>query len=440
MSWFFTILIGLLTAVAGGAAGLFIGSICVRWYRISSFEGGAGYYVLFIGIAGVAVGFFTGIIASRVVASWPDANFLRGFGASMGSVVVLGLVILAICRLFADLPPEMDGQSIELEVQIRCARGYKPTPSGKPQWDQFASIYLPYNSRRERMAELNFEQMTESDGRWTISSVIPIVTRTSDKFLRVRFDEQRDLLFPLPLRSNPKRSDLEWTDWKIQSWDANKPKPGPDELFSYRSRVRIIPPPPPQPTAEELERQHEVEEDAKFAALSQESSLDEWLPYVAYGMPEKRAQPAMLAIAARPNLAKELTERILSSDTEKSADTLRFIDKLPAPPAELDPVMKRCGQLIAEDIRKFNPTPVEEDPSYQGAANVSIRFNAWMEAARYLREKRQLDLSPELGEILKLSRERPDSIVMRGDVCRVASYWYQQWTGTPPAPDDPPPR
>lgn len=71
---------------------------------------------------------------------------------------------------------------------------------------------------------------------------------------------------------------------------------------------------------------------------------------------------------------------------------------------------------------------------------MSVRFSAWMEAVRALREKAGGDFTPELRPILELSRVRPDSHAMRGDVCRVASYYMKQWANLEPLPGDPPPR
>jgi hypothetical protein len=102
--------------------------------------------------------------------------------------------------------------------------------------------------------------------------------------------------------------------------------------------------------------------------------------------------------------------------------------------------MEAVGRDLAERIRRFNASKPEDDPSYEGAADVSVRFSPWLDAARNLRERCGADFAPELKEILELSRVRTDSQAMRGDVVRVASYWMQQWTGLAPLPTDPPPR
>jgi hypothetical protein len=102
--------------------------------------------------------------------------------------------------------------------------------------------------------------------------------------------------------------------------------------------------------------------------------------------------------------------------------------------------MQRVGVDIAERIRKVNAIPVEQDPSYVAAGDVSMRFSAWHSAISVLREKCGGDFTPELKTILELSRVRKDSRAMQLDVCRVASYYMQQWTGLAPLPTDPPPR
>ena len=48
MSWIQSIFIGVLTAVVGCVGAALVGSLCARWYRISSFEGASGYYVILI--------------------------------------------------------------------------------------------------------------------------------------------------------------------------------------------------------------------------------------------------------------------------------------------------------------------------------------------------------------------------------------------------------
>ena len=50
MSWISTIFAALISAVAGLLLSGFVASLAVGWYRISSFEGGSGYFVVFMAL------------------------------------------------------------------------------------------------------------------------------------------------------------------------------------------------------------------------------------------------------------------------------------------------------------------------------------------------------------------------------------------------------
>src|SRR3954451_17484949 len=69
ISWGASILVALLAAAIGLVLGGFIASNAVSWYRISSFEGGAGYFVVGMALLGFVAGFLIGLVATRVVAA-----------------------------------------------------------------------------------------------------------------------------------------------------------------------------------------------------------------------------------------------------------------------------------------------------------------------------------------------------------------------------------
>ena len=87
-----------------------------------------------------------------------------------------------------------------------------------------------------------------------------------------------------------------------------------------------------------------------------------------------------------------------------------MIQHLEEPPKELNGVVAAAGRSIAASIRKVNATTVEEDPGYQAAADVSLRFSSWMVAVRALRKNAGGDFTPELREILELARYRIERV------------------------------
>jgi hypothetical protein len=100
MSWLLSIFVGLLAAVTASLEAGFVADLCVGWYRISSFEGASGYFVVFMGLFGGIVGLVVGIVCSRLA----GRSFFRGLGWSLGSTAGLALLVGGISRLGADLP------------------------------------------------------------------------------------------------------------------------------------------------------------------------------------------------------------------------------------------------------------------------------------------------------------------------------------------------
>ncbi|HEV8269297.1 MAG TPA: hypothetical protein VGR00_13720, partial [Thermoanaerobaculia bacterium] len=96
------------------------------------------------------------------------------------------------------------------------------------------------------------------------------------------------------------------------------------------------------------------------------------------------------------------------------------------PPVGLAPAIGDVGRQIAADIRVVNATTVEEDPSYQKAANVEVRFMGWSEAARVLHGRPGVDLAAVMKEINDLAKVRSESMTMR-EVVRVSGYYSKEW-------------
>ena len=95
MKWLLAGLSGCVCAVLGCLLAGWIASLCVEWYRISSFEGGAGYYVVFLALGGAFAGFAIGAVTSLVV-MLQQGNFARGFGASLGITFLVAALSLGL--------------------------------------------------------------------------------------------------------------------------------------------------------------------------------------------------------------------------------------------------------------------------------------------------------------------------------------------------------
>jgi hypothetical protein len=86
LSWILSIVVAMLTGIAALFVAGLIASLCVDWYRISSFEGGSGYFVVFTALGGAVAGLFVGLVVARLIANSTHAGFLNALGASLARV------------------------------------------------------------------------------------------------------------------------------------------------------------------------------------------------------------------------------------------------------------------------------------------------------------------------------------------------------------------
>src|SRR5437868_2780235 len=119
MSWVSSIIVSILAAIAGALLAGVIASACVSWYHVTSREGAAGYFVVFTGLGGGVAGLFVGLVTARIIAAGYGPGFLKELGGALGVELAIAGIAVLLCRIFADVPPEIEGQRLNLEVEFR---------------------------------------------------------------------------------------------------------------------------------------------------------------------------------------------------------------------------------------------------------------------------------------------------------------------------------
>lgn len=436
-------LISVGVALLSGLAAMFlagwISNSCVSWYHISSREGMSGYFVIFNALGGGLAGLIMGFITARVVAANFGAGFLKELGAALGVLLVLAAGVALTARLLADVPPKLDGQELTLEVEFRFPNttSTNQSPLSEGEWTSRLVALSGRTARTWRTGAIQTNEVRLVDGRWILPVETWLFTERGRRSIDLsRTGAKEGFAFLLPIPHRPGAELLEWSDWLPRQQADGQPWPA--DKMSCRFRLKKVPLPEPPVSRETWEAQEAARKEAEFAAIPADAPVQSWFRYLTHDQPQ--TERARQLIAARPDLPRELGALALGEDAELAGAALRCIAQLPAPTAEFVASVQVAGRDLAERIRKFNATSVEADPSYQGAADVSLRFSGWMAAVRTLRTKVGGDFTPELQTILELSRARPDSIAMRQDVCRVASFYLHAWAGIAPLPDDPKPR
>ena len=394
MSWFASIVVGLLTgALALVCAGL-VANACVSWYRISSFEGGAGYFVVGMALLGGIAGTVLGVVVSRLVAAGSAPGFLRSLGVSCATVAAIAGLVAAVSWLLADIPPEIGGRQLELEVEVRLPVGETAVPA-EISGDAYLSLAASSHRtvRASRRGELAVHDARREGGRWIVPGAVFVFTTRGERVLDLVLGGETRAGFLVPLPRRPGKGSERWSDW-LPRPPAGSP-PWPDSKYSYRFRVRRIEPPPPEPSPEEIAAR-------EFAALSAATPLAAWLRFVRYDQPEERIAAAMAAIGERQD---ELAQAVRAGGPVRE-DALLAVVRLTRVAPEVAEVVLAEGRELAAAIRTFNAMSAEDPGFYDVQVELRSRFNYWHRAWWTVHQRTGADGRPPVQEVLDLALVR----------------------------------
>jgi hypothetical protein len=166
MSWLATIGIALLTAAVGLVLGGYLASLAVGWYRVSSFEGSAGYFVVALALLGAVAGLVLGLVVGRVGAASFGFGFWKALLASQLTLVGIAAIVGGIARLAADVAPTLDGETMLLQVEIRWPASASVTPAtdATPREIRLTSVSRG-RARNSREGALWTEDTRREEGR-----------------------------------------------------------------------------------------------------------------------------------------------------------------------------------------------------------------------------------------------------------------------------------
>jgi len=425
MTWLSSFGLAVLTAVCGCMGAAVLGAVCARWYRVTSFEGASGYYVVGIALLGLVGGFFLGLVTSRFA-----SGFWRALGFSVGSEAGLFALIALFAWLGADFPPKLDGKELVVEVEVRLPEGLEPPKKEEQGYGWNVTITADTGARHQNTTAMDVEKARREDGRWIVPASVFLGTSDPGKSLGVTLGNLQGQFLRFPLPGRPTRADMQWSAWLTEATTGDlKPVPA-ERAAAVRYRVQPYvpePPAPPLPSEEERAAKKKAEEDAAYGALTPDSPIEDWLRFTRYGQDEGRREAAAAAIARRPDVVAGLSPLVRSDDRDTSDLALRAIALMKEPPEGLGPAVADVGRSLADEIRAVNATKIEDDPGYQKAAFAEVRFFGWAEAARVLHGRPGVDMLPAMREIEELAKVRTESYVMR-EVARVSGRTVTEWS------------
>jgi hypothetical protein len=234
MSWLATIGIALLTAAAGLVLGGYLASLAVGWYRVSSFEGGAGYFVVALALLGAITGLVIGLVVGRVAAASFGFGFWKAQLASQLTLVGIAALVGGIARLAADVPPTLGGETMLLEVEIRwpASATISPASDTTPRRIRLYSV-SGGKARNSREGALWTEDTRREEGHWIVPGAVAVYTSRGDRMLTIEPQPEGAKGWMVPLPGHPGKAQLAWSPWMPRSRDGT---PLPDG-FSMRFKV-----------------------------------------------------------------------------------------------------------------------------------------------------------------------------------------------------------
>ncbi len=238
MSWLSSIGVAIITGLIGMVVSGFLATLAVDWYRISSFEGGSGYFVVGLALVGLIAGAVIGIIASRLVGAGADPRFLKALGAGVGTVGLLGLAIGGGARLLADIPPTIDGQPLLLAVELQWPASDSTDPASYPGFG-FTRLGTAAGRvvRASETGPLFVDLARREAGRWIVPGVTSIFTSRGTRILDVGIGDSLLGGFIINLPGSPGPKQREWSEWYPHAKPGAPPLP---DGFRYRFRVILV--------------------------------------------------------------------------------------------------------------------------------------------------------------------------------------------------------
>lgn len=244
MSWLQSFVVSALTGVLGLIVAGVVAALGVDWYRISSFEGGSGFFVVGMALLGFIVGAIVGLITARVTG---DAGLARALGTASLIVATSGLAIGGVSRLLADVPPTIDGERLLLAFEFRWPASEQRSPReiaglGHARLGATSGQQL----RRFGDGVLFVDDAHQVDGHWVVPGAVEIFTSRGGRVLDVLSGDSTLAGFLIPLPGSPGTKDREWSEWMPRARDGAPALPD-----GYRVRYRVV-------TASEPARTQEV--------------------------------------------------------------------------------------------------------------------------------------------------------------------------------------
>lgn len=380
MGWGATIGVVFLTTIAGGGAAFGLANFFIYWQQMTSREGAAGYFAVFVTATGIVSGFIVGLLTVLIVRS----GFLRAQGLALA--IVLGLTAVATVLPFVldDPGPKIDGDKLLVEVELKCPRGWVPDHRARAEPGSFCWIQ---EQSADALREVNpivsgdlfLKTAPEPDGQWLVTCGVPLAKSRKDRFLRVFVGQKTDVTIRVPLPSKPGVAFKAWSQWTSEGFLPQKDKPAATD-YVYRYRVQgekeyALAHPDPAIAFQEARQK-------ALAAVTLNAPLVKWLPFFENerGHPTNYAPGVYPEVEALKARVAELGPLLRSQDRTIARRAIFATTILEQTPASLVEPLAAAGKLAIELVKEARAGALPGDPDLPAEERAWTFFFYWDQA------------------------------------------------------------
>lgn len=369
-----------LTTVMGGFAAFGLSFFLIWLLNISNFEGGSGYFTVFVILTGVGGGFVVGLITALTMKSSFAQMQVRA------TLIVLALTIcaggiVALNKVFEDKGPKLEGDSIRLEVELKCPRDWKPDNAMRAGncgcWLQ----KYPENGTNEtnpiRLGKLSWDQAPAASEPWILSCVASLEKTTTPRYMLIYTSKSLEVTLQVPLPRKPGPAFKQWSAWSTEGFLPQQGRPALPPNLAFRFRVvkdaeyRAA-----HPSTEEAFQQKRQKD---LAAMPPQPKVADWLPFYENvwevpTYPQDILGAEVAAVNAHP---EELLPLLQSEDmvvVRRAAYATTFLKSVP--PELIEP-LAHSGLYTIQLIRNARAGALPNDPDEVAEDKASSFFTQW---------------------------------------------------------------
>lgn len=209
MSWKIALLVAFVTALVTGTVTAFVAEYTTKAMKVSNFEGGRGYAVMFLILGALIGSVIIGLVTTGVVGAAEWKHFWKAQGWSL--LVSNGIVfaIAGLCLLSVPKQLLMDGELIALQAEIFLPEDLGPTgsPDGK---NLHMSLYA--NKDDNHYVEIDTTKLRHEAGMLVIPVEADLNTVSPGRMLSLTVNDSIGYTLDMPLQPAPRKEDLAWTE------------------------------------------------------------------------------------------------------------------------------------------------------------------------------------------------------------------------------------